>query len=222
MDLKPLPSAKSRIFPGECSPSIGPMCHVTMMSENSQAQGSSPMESLLMPLPEASRVRTYPSLAYRPGLEAKGPASGAKSSGLLANYDRASSSWRTSQICLVAQLNGQADGLAEYLETWPRSGMMRSGIASHRPLSVLHTCETGFGLWPTPNKSNGFAPFSTLTMQRKQCGETRPSGAKMGFDLKWEPRCVPYLVGGWINPALSEWLMGFPIGHTALPPVETP
>jgi hypothetical protein len=61
-----------------------------------------------------------------------------------------------------------------------------------------------------------------LTMLRKQRGETRPSGCKMGFDLKWEPRCVPYLVDGWINPILTEWLMGFPIGHTALPPVETP
>ena len=100
--------------------------------------------------------------------------------------------------------------------------MMRSGTAYRLPLSQLHTVETGCGFWPTPNKTNGFTPFSTLTMQRKLSGQTRPSGAKMGFDLKWEARCVPYLVDGWINPALTEWLMGFPIGHTALPPVETP
>lgn len=53
-------------------------------------------------------------------------------------------------------------------------------------------------------------------------GFLRLSGTKMGFDLKWEERVVPYLVDGWINPILSEWLMGFPIGHTALPPAETP
>jgi hypothetical protein len=100
--------------------------------------------------------------------------------------------------------------------------MMRSGIAYQLALSALHIPEIGCGFWPTPNKSNGFAPFSMLTMQRKQSGETRPSGCKMGFDLKWEPRAVPYLVNGWINPILSEWLMGYPTGHTALPDAETP
>lgn len=97
---------------------------------------------------------------------------------------------------------------------------MRSGIAYRLPQSELHILATGFGFWPTPNKSNGFAPFSMQTMRRKKSGQTRPSGAKMGFDLKWEERAIPYLVDGWINPILSEWLMGFPIGHTDLGLVE--
>jgi hypothetical protein len=149
-------------------------------------------------------------------------ASGPKSSDFIAKYDRESSSWRTSQGCLLALVNNRADGLAEYSETWPRAGVMRNGTASRLPLSALHILATGFGFWPTPNKSNGFAPFSMLTMRRKLSGLTRPSGAKMGFDLKWEPRAVPYLVDGWINPILSEWLMGFPIGHTDLVPAATP
>jgi hypothetical protein len=61
------------------------------------------------------------------------------------------------------------------------------------------------------------------TMERKSQGLGRlRNGTIMGFDLKWERRAVPYLVGGWINPILSEWLMGFPIGHTALPPAGMP
>lgn len=179
-------------------------------------------ESVPMSSAGGSRAKIYPSLVDVP--ESKVPVAdyGVKWSDSLASYDQNTSLWRTSEVYLLAPENCPADGSVEFLETWPRSGMMRSGIAYPRPLSVLHTCAIGYGLWPTPNKSNGFAPFSMLTMQRKSRGETRPSGSKMGFDLKWERRAVPYLVDGWINPVLSEWLMGFPIGHTDLQPVETP
>src|SRR5215207_6672722 len=62
-------------------------------------------------------------------------------------FDPASQSWRTWQRCLVA-------GWEPFLETWPRSGLMRSGIAYRRaPLAPL-TDETGFGLLPTPEASN--------------------------------------------------------------------
>jgi len=172
--------------------------------------------------PGGSHAKTFLSRAVKAGLKLKEADYGRRSFDLLANYDLATSSWRTSQTSL-AGLGGNRDvGSAEFLETWPRSGMTRNGIAYQLPLSALHTVETGCGFWPTPNKSNGFAPFSMQTMLLKQSGLTRPSGVKMGFDLKWEPRSVPYLVDGWINPILSEWLMGFPIGHTALPDAETP
>jgi hypothetical protein len=59
------------------------------------------------------------------------------------------------------------------------------------------------------------------TMRRREDGEARPSGATIGFDLKWDRRCLPYLVNGWIDPILAEWLMGFPIGHTDLAPQAT-
>lgn len=170
----------------------------------------------------ASPAKTYPSLVGARELKAHEAAYGQKCCVSFARFDPPSSLWKTSETYLLAPANSPEHGSVRFSETWPRSGMTRSGIAYRRPLSALHICATGFGLWPTPNKSNGFAPFSMLTMQRKQRGETRPSGCKMGFDLKWEPRCVPYLVNGWINPVLTEWLMGFPIGHTALPPAETP
>jgi hypothetical protein len=172
--------------------------------------------------PAGSPAKTYRSPADARALKVLGADYGQRSSVWLANYDPHSSSWRTSQICLVALASNRGNGLAEFSETWPRAGMMRNGTAYQQPLSELHILVTGSGSWPTPNKSNGFAPFSMLTMHRKALGLSRPSGAKMGFDLKWEPRSVPYLVDGWINPILSEWLMGFPIGHTALPPAETP
>jgi hypothetical protein len=191
--------------------------------EISPAQDLLPMELPLMSLQAVSRAKTLALQERSVVLEKElGLVSGLKSLELLAKYDRDTSSWRTSQICFLAQVNGQAGGLAEYWETWPRSGLMRNGIAYRLPLSRLHILATGCGYWPTPNKSNGFAPFSMLTIRRKASGLSRPSGCKMGFDLKWEPRAVPYLVDGWINPILTEWLMGFSIGHTDLQRAETP
>lgn len=73
---------------------------------------------------------------------------------LLAKYDPNSSSWRTSQLCLEG-------GLTAFSETWPRSGMMRSGTAYQLPPLVRLTDATGSGLWQTPvandsvNRKNG-------------------------------------------------------------------
>ena len=67
-------------------------------------------------------------------------------------YDQESRSWKMSQGCLLALLNNPADGSAESLEIWPRSGLMRNGIAYRLlPLAPL-TGATGFGLLPTPVK----------------------------------------------------------------------
>ena len=191
-------------------------------SDNSQPMFSERMELPLTSSQAGSRAKISLLLAVEKGLKLREVGFGQKSCVFLASYDRNSSLWRTSQTSLAGLETDQDVGLAEFSETWPRSGMMRSGIAYRLPQSALHMAEIGYGLWPTPNKSNGFAPFSMLTMQRKQSGQTRPSGCKMGFDLKWEPRCLPYLVDGWINPILPEWLMGFPIGHTDLQLAETP
>jgi len=63
--------------------------------------------------------------------------------GSFANYDPASRSWKTSQLCLTGELSG-------FSETWPRSGMMRNGSAFERQTLVPLIDETEFGLWPTP------------------------------------------------------------------------
>ena len=79
------------------------------------------------------------------------PGCGQSTPELLAKYDHNTHSWRTSQRCF---LETQGDGLAEFLETWPRSGMTRNGIAYQ--LQVLDSLikETGCGLLPTPTKHN--------------------------------------------------------------------
>jgi hypothetical protein len=82
------------------------------------------------------------------GIEGSRSAYGRSTPELLASYDPATSSWRTSQRCLV-------EGWTLFSETWPRSGTMRNGIAYQLPPLAPLTDETASGLWPTPMVPNG-------------------------------------------------------------------
>src|ERR1700686_880097 len=79
---------------------------------------------------------------------------GANTLGLLAWLDRPTSSWKTSQRCLV-------EGWEPFSETWPRSGMRRNGTAYQLSTWAPLTVETESGSWPTPHgfsqdgRSNG-------------------------------------------------------------------
>jgi hypothetical protein len=166
---------------------------------------------------------------------------------LLARYDPATSSWRTSQLCL--------DGaLSEFSETWPRSGLMRNGIAYQLPPLVRLTDATGSGSWPTPtanlyevtdvpallerreeckarqNNGNGFGltlqqtvavrmwPTPTQAMA-KDCGPLGSKAWQHNFDrgrLDATAKAYGTKNAGSLNPAWVEWLMGFPLGWTAL------
>ena len=87
-------------------------------------------------------ARTSPTQASRQGWRENAAASGRKSPVWLANYDRASSSWRTSQLSLL-------EDSGEFSGTWPRSGTMRNGTAYQLPPLVPLTYGTGFGSSPT-------------------------------------------------------------------------
>lgn len=80
-----------------------------------------------------SPARTYQSPAGRQALTATVAGYGVKWSDWLARLDPVTSSWRTSQTCLLAQVKNEADGLAEFLGTWPRSGLMLNDIAFRLP-----------------------------------------------------------------------------------------
>lgn len=92
-----------------------------------------------------SHVRTFPTPEKARGLPVNGRDYGASTPVLLARLDPATSSWKTSQLCFV-------EGLATYSQTWPRSGLMRSGTAYQLPPLAPLTDATGLGLLPTPVK----------------------------------------------------------------------
>jgi hypothetical protein len=77
--------------------------------------------------------------------------SGASMPVSLANYDPGSSSWKTSQGCLIS-------GWEPFSETWPRSGTMRRGIAYPLPPLAPIIGETVSGLLPTPTTSEHTGP----------------------------------------------------------------
>lgn len=187
--------------------------------------------------PGASRAKTLALLESARDLKAKEAACGPKSSDLLASYHPATSSWRTSQTCLVALANGEGDGLAEFSETWPSAGMMRSGetfqLASWEPL----TGENESGLWPTPRSCSAMAaenianrrfdrfPNLESVVARRMWPTPRVADSKgqgMSRARKDKPDNLSAQLGGALNPTWVEWLMGFPLGWTDLKPSETP
>jgi hypothetical protein len=132
--------------------------------------------------------------------------------GSFMKYDQRTSSWKTHQCSLFG-------GLTEFSDSWPRWGMMQNGECS--VLGTLAHCTSvkGYGSWPTPIKSDYF-PICKKTMEWKEQGKDRPSGAKIGFSLKWHRPCVErWTENGKIIPMLHETLMMWPIGWTALRPL---
>ena len=101
-----------------------------------------PMELPSMSSAGGSRARTFHSLASALALKVRDLVCGRSTGGLLASYDPASSSWRTSQACLVS-------GWEPFSETFPRSGMMQCGTVFLLPPSAHLTGGTGFGSSPT-------------------------------------------------------------------------
>jgi hypothetical protein len=185
----------------------------------------------------ASPVRTSAQQEGAQALPAHVRASGLSTPELLASYDRATSSWRTSQHSLEG-------GLTELSETWPSSGMMRNGIAYQLPPLVRLTDGTACGLFPTPRKNdaqkrgrfdianlrNGFpAAVKRLFLPTMGKNESRGAGrsrfrgsehfrgAKMSEGLR-------ICEGGpiYLSPSFAEVVMGFPIGWTELVPQVTP
>ena len=166
----------------------------------------------LMSSRAASRAKTLALRESRLGL-VKEPdlACGLKSSDLLASYDRATSSWRTSQTCLVALATNEADGLAEFSETWPSAGMMRNGKTYRRQPWALPIAEKESGLWPTPLKSSMQANFSVQSICKV-------------ITISQEHLCYRPTLMGWSRQqvtTLYALAMGFPNFWASLTDTET-
>ena len=186
-----IPSAKPS------SKSTGLRCPVTETSQLSMLPPDSPMFSAVA---SPVRISALPERALE--LQARGADSGANTRDLLAKYDHATQSWRTSQRCLV-------EGWAKYSETWPRSDMMQNGIAYQR--QQLERCTTGtefgFKLIPTPTACD-YKGSGRLRLERGENNNLRD-----WFKIKF----------GFLYPPVAavEYLMGYPAGWASLKATET-
>lgn len=149
----------------------------------------------------------------------------------LAKYDPDSCSWKTSQLCLGGDL-------AEFSETWPRSGMTRNGTAYRLPPLVLTTKGTGSGLLPTltlcgnynrkgASKTSGDGIITALKMlptltARDFKSDSRTPEYRARRDAMTMGKTLPWTLGGLLNPRWCEVFMGYPIGWTELEPSEMP
>ena len=216
-----------------------------MTLEQSQQTDLPQMELQLTQSVEDFPAKTSAAQEKAQVLKANVAACGLNTPELLASYDHDTSSWRTSQHCLV-------EGLTVFSERWPRSGMMQNGIAYQLQPLVRLTDETEYGLWPTPT-TDGFAAegqvkgiirmTQNLDMaiqmtgrqkRTKKLWRTPNSGlAKLSYTEncgKYYEKRIARKNGqidlamqiyqsegnGRLNPAWVEWLMGFPLGHTDL------
>lgn len=148
---------------------------------------------------------------------ASAPAFGQKWLGSLAKYDRDSRSWRTAQYSLL-------EGSAEYSETWPAWGSMRNGECWERTMPELRTCGTDYGLWPTPCATDSSDRKVSARMHETKNGTFKHIGENGTLSQVRLSQVVKHRTPdgvGRLNPDWVEWLMGWPIGHTELRPLET-
>ena len=136
--------------------------------------------------PEGFLARTSVSLDDVPAFLAHRAAFGLNSLDWFARFNQDSSSWKTRQALLCE------DWIPSSV-IFPLWGMTRSGIASQLPPSVPITYELESGFLPTP-----LATQTGRSLTRYIQGGWRLSAA----------------LGGRVNPAFKEWMMGLPYGWT--------
>lgn len=179
-------------------------------------------------LPSASRcdlrglpvvhVRIFPTPDSGQGLTESGRDCSSKPFAWFANYNRESLCWKTWQRCLLGDW-------IEFSGRWPRSGLMRNGIAYRLPPLVPRSYARECLLWPTPVASDSRFCFNITgnrtNATRKMADGKRPSGATIGSQLIWD-KDVVFMGCGILNPQFLEQLMGYPIEWTDLEDSETP
>jgi hypothetical protein len=123
-------------------------------------------------------------------------------------------------------------------ETWPLSGMTRSGMLYRLPRLALPTYGNVSLLLPTPTAVSygtnigggagrvGKVKPSLETMARHNLWPTPTPSDEVGgpgtSPKRKGGKNLRTAVNGQLNPTWVEWLMGFPEGWTALEPSETP
>lgn len=163
-------------------------------------------EELLMSYLSASRVRISVHKETEPVSMEMTPDNGKKYRALSMKYDHLICGLRTHHCLFQEDLTG-------YSVILPRWGMMQNGElwGLINPEHHIDVIESGLKeRFPTPTASR------TTILDMEQAKVSGTSGKRKPFkEMKKE------MDGGMLNPNWVEWLMGWPIGHTDLKPLET-
>lgn len=196
LECEPLPSARLITIAERSSQGTGPESRSLTMSERSQEE----MSGVSMLFAAGFLAKTSATLASAWGWKVRALVSGESSHALLATYGLATQSWKTSQHSIFEDLD-------VFSETFPKSGMTRSGMLYLLAPLEPRMSESAAGLLPTPRVSRGFTN-PTLGKKRKDCLTTVLLGRPV---LGMRPL-----------PAFVEWMMGFPIGWLTRKDSATP
>ena len=122
------------------------------------------------------------------------------------------------KMCPVSSMQATAT-LGKYSGPWPNSGLLQDGLVYLLPPLVRTITEIGSGLWPTPLAGMRTRPYPKG--MRKYLAEEKINAGNLLaiqiFALDY-PEMPP---GMHVNPGWLEWLMGWPIGWSALEPLAT-
>lgn len=127
----------------QSSTSTGPTCPNTTTCEPSRQHTHTHRISASISSAAASPAKTSASLARGQDSQARGPVFGTILLGSFAQFGLDGWSSKTSQLSLL-------EGSEPFSATWPKSGLMRNGIAYRLQPLVLRTDANGSGLWATP------------------------------------------------------------------------
>ena len=130
----------------------------------------------------------------------------------LAKYDRVSCSWRTYQTSLPLD-TGELSSV-----TWQNSGTMCDGILYRPARLVRHIHASGCGRWPTMAASR----WKAINWKRVETGHrVRDTLENAVASEEYHAGRMKRGNGGQLSPNWVEWLMGFPLGWTAVLPSAT-
>lgn len=139
----------------------------------------------------------------------------------LPTFGNESGLWPTPTVCGNYNRPGASAnsgmGLASAVKLWPTPTASladkggRITPRKSREGGTLIEAVSARAMWPTPcaSASKGSSPAALVRKDGKSRSNDRIDHAVMASD------------GGQLNPEWVEWLMGWPIGHTALKPLET-
>jgi hypothetical protein len=155
---------------------------------------------------EAFLVRTYQPQEKVQELTENAAECGEKWRASFTKYDLDSSSWKTHQCSLLGDLD-------EFLETWPQWGLMRDGECWEQTPLEPSTDGKEFGFWGTPTTSQDFKPVRKLAPSEANGKHGTILVGSIGKEH-------PHLIGRYLKPLVTEYLMGWPLGWTDLKPLE--
>ncbi len=167
------------IIASKCCHDIGRACrNIKTFAKSERITCHPPMLSV-----GASHAKIYHSPESGGAFEmARDLVFGLKWLALLANYDPASSCWKTLQLSLLPEVEGL--GL---LPTLPKWGMTRGGALYERPTLERHTNGRGGGAWPTITEHGNY----------NQKGMSKNSGDGLATAIKYWPTTQ---ARDWKNP----------------------